>query len=96
MDKEIEWSFSEEHFSKLSVEIMATALPGARVMVERPCGCAFSEQEMLFMVVIHLNDTHNDSFNLTGWPREKIADWIDKLHDDGVINAEFSPWEETA
>ena len=26
------------------------------------------------------------------WTREDIADWIDWLHDQGIINAEFKPW----
>lgn len=33
-------------------------------------------------IVQHLNDHH-------GWTREAIADWIDDLHDKGIINAEF-------
>ena len=33
-------------------------------------------------MIIHLNDHHK-------WPREKIADWLDELHDAGIIDIEF-------
>jgi hypothetical protein len=44
--------------------------------------------DKLKSMVIHLNDTHR-------WTREQIADWIDELHDNGLINAEFEPWEDS-
>ena len=33
-------------------------------------------------MIMHLNDHHKLS-------REEIADWLDKLHDEGVIDMEF-------
>lgn len=67
------------------VSSMAEKLPGVGTMVEYPCSCIISQpsnKETLFYVIIHLNDS-------CGWTREQIADWVDKLHDDGIINAEF-------
>ncbi len=70
-----------------SVDLMARRLPAVFDMVRYPCEC-HSAKDTLMSVVISLNDYHKD------WDRNRIADWIDQLHDDGVINAEFSPWEE--
>lgn len=41
----------------------------------------------LWNFIQHLNDKHKMS-------REKIADWLDELHDSGKINLEFEPWKE--
>jgi len=37
--------------------------------------------------IFHLNDIED-------WSRESIADWLDELHDQGIINIELEPWEE--
>lgn len=66
------------------IERMAKQLPGVTSYVDFPCQC-WTSKSTLFNVIIHLNDQCK-------WSREKIADWIDRLHDDGKINAEFQPW----
>ena len=72
-------------------EIVAEAswsLPGIREHVFCPCRCEnYRLKKSIHSIIIHLNDSDK-------WSREEIADWIDKLHDDGIINAEFQPWEE--
>ena len=65
----------------------ARSLPAINERVDLPCQCKTGVKQHLESVVIHLNDYHQ-------WTREKIADWIDELHDNGIINAEFDPWEE--
>jgi hypothetical protein len=49
--------------------------------------CTDEKPSSLWNQVQHLNDEHE-------WPREKIADWLDELHDSGEVNLEFEPWEE--
>lgn len=69
-----------------SLNYIAKSLPGAGVSVDCPiedCDIA----NTLMNVVMHLNDEHKVS-------RDYIADWIDELHDAGIINAEFQPWGE--
>lgn len=36
----------------------------------------------LFLMIQHLNDLHK-------WSRDEIADWLDKLHDDGKVDLSF-------
>ena len=64
----------------------ARKLPGVEKYVNAPCKCNPLNLSV-FNIIIHLNDK-------CGWSRERIADWIDELHDRGEINAEFDPWEE--
>lgn len=55
------------------------SLPGAYVDLTCPeCG----EGTDLITVIIELNDTH-------GWSRERIADWVDELHDNGWLDLSF-------
>lgn len=91
-----------------SIASLSRNLPGAHSWVAYPCECVtngytwiagynadgtpvketiFPETSPLYDVIIHLND-------ICKWSREKIADWIDELHDSGKINAEFQPWNE--
>lgn len=72
----------------VDVSRFARQLPGVESIVDYPCGCGLWSNR-LFDVIIHLNDKEH-------WSREKIADWIDELHESGKINAEFSPWNGTA
>lgn len=60
-----------------------TACPGVPVPFGEDC----NKRESLWSLVQHLNDTHK-------WTRERIADWLDGLHDEGLVNLEFEPWEE--
>lgn len=57
------------------------SLPGMKRDVNHPCSCGYAPAP-LWNVVIHLNDNH-------AWSREKIADWLDELHDAGIVNIEF-------
>lgn len=63
-------------------------LPGMSEKPGSPCECSrLKAGHNLYNIIIHLNDKH-------GWTREKIADWLDELHDRGEINIEFEPWKE--
>jgi hypothetical protein len=55
-------------------------LPCASKQVEHPID---GEVESLSWIVMDLNDGHK-------WSREKIADWLDKLHDDGTLDLSFA------
>lgn len=82
---------AESEASKLSIK-----LPGMNQKVLPPCGCwrdglqyefgkpimKPGKKVLLWQLVQHLNDKHR-------WSREKIADWLDDLHDAGKINIEF-------
>lgn len=71
-------------------KILSYALPGMTARVEMPAECLSehgSKYKVLRSAVMHLNDSHK-------WSREKIADWLDELHDSGAVNLEFQPWEE--
>jgi hypothetical protein len=46
----------------------------------------------LYNIIMHLNDL-TDSVHAE-WTREKIADWLDELHDAGKVNIEFQGWDE--
>ena len=52
-----------------------------KVRVEHPCECKARRRirGSVQSVVIHLNDQCN-------WSREAIADWLDLLHEQGVID----------
>jgi hypothetical protein len=66
-----------------SVSSQTRNLPGMGKVVPMPCDHPVNLT--LWAGVQHLNDTHQ-------WSREKIADWLDELHDSGVVNLEFEPW----
>jgi hypothetical protein len=73
---------------------LASKLPAVDQMVKHPSlgdplsyvgkllKCKDNREMPLQAMVIHLNDHHK-------WTRERIADWIDDLHDSGIIDAEF-------
>lgn len=66
---------------------ISKTLPGVQQVVGYPCDCEeYDSCHKLWDIIQHLNDVHTD------WTRERIADWIDELHDAGDINAEFQPW----
>jgi hypothetical protein len=82
------WNESDFKVLKPSSNVAqwAKLLPGVNTKVKYPCKCG-NRTDLVYDVIIHLNDYHKD------WNRERIADWIDEMHDKGLINAEFSPWE---
>jgi hypothetical protein len=81
-------------------------LPGMNYITDYPCGCKRLEDTVdeygwhlrrvtdepvrgtLWGAVQHLNDKHKE------WSRERIADWLDELHESGKVNLEFQPWGE--
>lgn len=64
-------------------------LPGITTLVKSPCDCKRKYDHFtLWSLIQHLNDEHKE------WTREKIADWLDELHDSGKVNIEFEPWKE--
>lgn len=84
----------QEAASKAEFEVQQAArkLPGVNdAYLEYPCTCpkkrhGFIKSATLWYIIQHLNDTHKE------WTREKIADWLDELHDKGEVNIEFQPW----
>ena len=56
-------------------------LPGVENKVRYPC-IHYSVANTIWGIIQHLNDVDK-------WSREKIADWLDDLHDKGEINIEF-------
>jgi hypothetical protein len=93
--------------SNLDISNISKKLPGMKAEVEFPCECFLEnfyigvdevghpvfkkgtkrERQTIWNIVQHLNDSDK-------WSREKIADWLDELHDSGKVNIEFQPWEE--
>lgn len=80
---------------EIRVSNLSKKLPGVDSKVEYPCSCkdVLTEKGLptintLWIMVQHLNDRHVE------WTRERIADWIDELHDTGQVNTEFQPWNE--
>ncbi len=87
--------------SSHGVERKSRKLPGVMNEVVKPCTCydnymvakehgmaigpAAERTGLLWNVIQHLNDSHSE------WTREKIADWMDELHDAGEIDIEFKP-----
>jgi hypothetical protein len=71
--------------SGTSIAALATKLPG----MEHVTTCPVCEKDSLlpyndtlYMLIQHINDLHN-------WSREEIADWLDNLHDDGIVDLSF-------
>ena len=69
-----------------TVADIAKDLPGMDYQTE--CPACMSEAAWgvmvgpLYLVIQHLNDSHP-------WSRDRIADWLDKLHDDGKVDLSF-------
>lgn len=79
------------------VSSLAHLLPGVQANVKFPCDCWKlnpEKSQALENVIMHLNDYHTDTISgRSVWSREKIADWLDELHDSGIVNLEFQPWD---
>lgn len=80
--------------SSVSVELneLSKGLPGVGANVVSPCTCTKSDffeqkasplKDSVWSLIQHLNDFHKE------WTRERIADWLDELHDTGQVNIEF-------
>ncbi len=68
------------------ISLAAGKLPGIYTRVKIPCDCGWKYEVSIKECVIHLNDTHH-------WDRNKVANWLDRLHDDGMIDIEFKTEE---
>ena len=60
-------------------EDYAMRLPGINQWVPSPVG---GNKTPIWAIIPYLND-HK------GWSREKIADWLDSLHDEGTADLSF-------
>lgn len=65
----------------ISIDSKANKLPAMDTRVDYPCDCN-GGQQTVYRMVQHLNDYEK-------WTRDRIADWIDRMHDAGIIDAEF-------
>lgn len=74
------------HQMRNDLAALAGELPGVQANVLPPCSCPHEVYNhgywTLMEVITHLNDYHR----LT---REKIADWLDDVHESGRIDLEF-------
>ena len=78
-------SWSEGGNDQSMFSELSHILPGVKEEVEYPCKNFehhVGEKGQIRTIIIHMNDVHK-------WTREQIADWLDELHDSGVINIEF-------
>ncbi len=69
-------------YDSRELESLSKHLPGMQELVEFPCKHINVGKYSLGAVIMHLNDAEK-------WSREEIADWLDKLADDGIIDIEF-------
>lgn len=79
----------EEEPSK-NLSKMADNLPGMTTKVTMPCEC-YEEpiQKKLKDAIMHLNDIHPESGPAIPWTTEQVCEWLDELHDSGVVNLEI-------
>lgn len=82
------------------VSQLAKMLPGVGAKCAPPCNCydykdADTSDWTIETCIIHLNDRHGTlpEKDSRYWDREKIAKWLDELHDSGKVNLEFQPWD---
>lgn len=67
---------------KNELETAARGLPAVGVeLADAPCQCPIGAISLMD-AIMHLNDHHE-------WSRERIADWLDELHDSGLVDLEF-------
>lgn len=78
--------------NRLAVE--SGKLPGSGVKVPTPCECYPNTNDIeLHTAIMHLNDSHFDLSakirSVVEWSTEEICNWLDELHDSGVVNLEI-------
>lgn len=62
-----------------SIDVISRVwVPALRDLVKPPCACAAADSQ-LGAVIVHLNDDHY-------WTRERIADWLDVIHDPDALD----------
>lgn len=66
-------------------------IPGIEDTVTSPCGCGL--RFSIWRMVQHLNDAHHpgQEKNPDKWSRERIADWLDTLDADLVLDPDRKP-----
>ena len=68
-----------ENYAKAELTHLAEKLPNFDALVTHP---VLNQPYSLGYVVIALNDKY-------GWSRDQIADWVDSLHDGGILDLSF-------
>jgi hypothetical protein len=83
-----------------SLDTLADNLPGMLTPVLPPCVCGYTTTLRLKGAIMHLNDYHDkdsiwsrdalekDPEDVAGfvWTDEDICQWLDELHDNGVVD----------
>lgn len=75
---------------KKGLSAMADGLPGMKTQIKPPCKCYgpnIKTQE-LKELIMHINDMHAPGSEHKVWSSDDLCDWLDKLHDTGVVNLE--------
>ena len=69
---------------------MADGLPGMTVELNLPCDCPIPEdiKYPLKQIIMHINDEHAPGEEKKTWTSDELCDWLDMLHDTGVVNLE--------
>ena len=73
---------ASSELSRLSESLPGKGFKVSKCPADNDCPATYMQGNDLLKVVIHLNDYHK-------WGRDQIADWADKLHDDGVVDLSF-------
>ena len=80
----VQSDFNFEEYANMlpdAQKIICLDCPGKNSIPSSLCDSTATGSKLMHYV-IHLNDYHK-------WSRDQIADWLDKLHDDGVIDIAF-------
>lgn len=83
---------AQDDYSDLAAELSAL-IPGAGDIVQNPCVCK-PFPKTIWSMIQHLNDRHHPDYHdptdpeSDSWSRERIADWLDTLDADLVLDPE--------
>ena len=69
-------------------ENKARKLPGMQAIVVCPCSCDKGSLELI-SIIMHLNDKHSPGILDEVWTTEDVCNWLDELHDSGIVNLEI-------
>lgn len=78
-------------YHDLATELSAL-IPGAGDIVRNPCSCRPFFPKTIWSMIQHLNDRHHPDYHdptdpdSDPWSRERIADWLDTLDADLVLD----------
>lgn len=82
--------YATQDHSDLAHEL-SELIPGAGDIVEAPCTCG-KFRKSIWAMIQHLNDRHHPDYHdptdpdSDSWSRERIADWLDTLDADLVLD----------